>query len=111
MSKKVTVILRKPPHGSLFSPEGLRVAVAVSASDTTVVSLGDGVYTFLKNVDMALYQRHINFLKDSDTRILVDKHSLEERGLKKEDLIEDVEVVEHNEVLKALSEADATITF
>ena len=117
MSKKIVVILRKPPHGSLFPAEGLRVAVAVSTSDTTVVSIGDSVYAFLKEADMALYKRHLDFLsrpmleEAKPLLVHIDKDSLLERGLTQEDLVEGVTVREHGEILKIIGDADVTLTF
>ncbi len=117
MSKKIAVILRKPPHGSLFPAEGLRVAVAVSTSDTTVVSLGDSVYAFLKETDMTLYKRHLEFLsrpmleEAKPLLVHIDKTALLERGLTEEDLIDGVIVKERDEILKIIAEADVTLTF
>jgi len=112
MLEKIVVILRKPPHGSMFAAEGLRAAVAVSARlETTVVSIEDSVYSFLKNADATIYQKHLDFLKEIEIPIFVDEDSLRERGLTKEDLLDAVEVKEHGEILNILSEADATVTF
>lgn len=112
MFEKIVVILRKPPHGSMFVAEGLRAAVAVSARlETTVVSIEDSVYAFLKNVDATIYKKHLDFLKETEIPIFVDKDSLGERGLTKEDLLDAVEVKEHRKILDILSEADATVTF
>jgi len=117
MAKKIVVILKKPPHGSLFLAEGLRVAVAVSTLDTKVVVIGNGVYAFLKETDMTLYERHLDFLSRPMTEeaaplmVLIDKTSLLERGLNKEDLTEGVTVKEHGEILDIIAEADVTLTF
>jgi len=111
MSKKIVVILRKPPHGSLYPAEGLRVAVAVSASETKVVSIGDSVYAFLKEVDMTLYKHHLDFLRETEIPVLIDKDSLEKRGLTKKELVDAVTVKERNEILSTIAEADATLTF
>lgn len=117
MSKKIVVVLRKPPHGSLFPAEGLRVAVAVSTSDTTVVSIGDSVYAFLKETDMTLYKRHLDFLsrpmleEAKPLLVHIDKVSLLERGLNTEDLVEGVTVKERDEILSIIAKADATLTF
>ncbi|MFP3984743.1 MAG: DsrE family protein [Candidatus Bathyarchaeia archaeon] len=111
MSKKIVVILKKPPHGSLFPAEGLRVAVAVSASEAKVVSLGDSVYAFLKGTDMTLYKHHLDFLKETEIPILIDKDSLIEYGLTEDDLINNVKVEERNEILNMIADADAIITF
>ena len=111
MSKKIVVILKKPPHGSLFPAEGLRVAVAVSASEAKVVSIEDSTYAFLKKADMTLYKHHLDFLKEAEIPVLIDKDSLEERGLAEGDLVDGVTVKEHNEILNIIAEADATLTF
>jgi sulfur relay (sulfurtransferase) DsrF/TusC family protein len=111
MSKKIIVILRRPPHGSLYPAEGLRVAVAVSASETKVVSIGDSVYAFLKETDMTLYKHHLDFLKETEIPVLIDKDSLETRGLTQENLVDGVTVEEHSKILNTITEADATLTF
>ncbi len=111
MSKKIVVILRKPPHGSLYPAEGLRVAVAVSASETKVVSIEDSVYAFLKETDMTLYKHHLDFLKETEIPVFIDKDSLETRGLTPENLVDGVTVEEHSEILNTIAEADATLTF
>lgn len=111
MVEKIVIILRKPPHGSMFSAEGLRVAVAVGGHlETTVVSIEDSVYAFLKNVDATLYKKHLDFLKKCEIPIFVDEDSLRERGLTKDDLLDVVEVKEHREILNVMSEAGATVT-
>lgn len=111
MSKKIAIILRKPPHGSLFPAEGLRVAVAVSASETKVVSLGESVYTFLKEADMTLYKHHIDFLNETEIPIFIDKDALEKCGLAEGDLVDTVKVKEHSEILNIITDADATLAF
>jgi sulfur relay (sulfurtransferase) DsrF/TusC family protein len=111
MSKNIVVILRKPPHGSLYPAEGLRVAVAVSASETKVVSLEDSVYAFLKEADMTLYKHHLDFLKETEVPVFIDKDSLEERGLTAKDLVDAVMVKERSEILNTIAEADATLAF
>lgn len=111
MSKQIVVILRKPPHGSLFPAEGLRVAVAVSASETKVVSIEDSTYAFLKEGDMTLYKHHLDFLSEAEIPVLIDKKSLVERGLDEGDLVNGVTIKEHSEILDVIAKADATLTF
>jgi sulfur relay (sulfurtransferase) DsrF/TusC family protein len=111
MSKNIVVILRKPPHGSLYPAEGLRVAVAISASETNVVSIEDSVYAFLKEADMTLYKHHLDFLKETEVPVFIDKDSLEERGLMAKDLVDAVIVKERSEILSTIAEADATLAF
>jgi len=111
MSKNIVVILRKPPHGSLYPAEGLRVAVAISASETNVVSIEDSVYAFLKDADMTLYKHHLDFLKETEVPVFIDKDSLEERGLTAKDLVDAVIVKERSDILSTIAEADATLAF
>jgi sulfur relay (sulfurtransferase) DsrF/TusC family protein len=87
------------------------VAVAVSSSNAKVVSIGDGAYAFLKETDMSLYRHHLDFLKEAEIPVILDRASLEERGLTEKDLVEVVTVKEHGEILGIIAEADATLTF
>jgi len=110
--KEIVILLRQPPHGTLYPVEGLRMSVAVSADfDPITIAINDGVYTFIKDTDKAMYSMHIDFLKNIDLDIYVDKKSLDERGLTKEDLIEQVEVKEHGEILKMIENSTVTIPF
>lgn len=110
--KKLIILLREPPHGSLHPVEGLRMSVAVSSDyDPITIAIDEAVYTFLKGSDKTIYQMHIDFLKEIDLDLYVDKKSLEEHGLNEEDLIEQVEVKEHEEILKLISECDLLIPF
>ena len=110
--KEVVILLRQPPHGTLYPVEGLRMSVAVSADfDPITIAINDGVYTFLKDVDKTMYSMHIDFLKNIDLDIYVDKKSLNERGLTKDDLIEQVDVKEHGEILKMIENSTVTIPF
>jgi sulfur relay (sulfurtransferase) DsrF/TusC family protein len=111
LSKKIVIILRKPPHGSLYPAEGLRVAVAVSASDTKVVSIEDSTYAFLKGADMTLYKHHLDFLEEAEIPVLIDEESLDKRRLDKEDLIDDAMIEKHSEIMHIIASADATLTF
>ena len=110
--KTVVILLRQPPHGTLYPVEGLRMSVAVSADfDPITIAINDGVYTFLKDTDKTMYSMHIEFSKNIDLDIYVDKKSLDERGLTKDDLVDDVEVKEHGDILKLIENSTVTIPF
>ena len=110
--KNVVILLRQPPHGTLYPVEGLRMTVAVSGDfEPITIAINDGVYTFLKDVDKTMYSMHIDFIKNIDLDIFVDKRSLDERGLTKEDLIDKVDVKEHGEILKMIADSTVTIPF
>ena len=110
--KNVVILLRQPPHGTLYPVEGLRMTVAVSADfEPITIAINDAVYTFIKDVDKTMYSMHIDFIKDIDLDIFVDKKSLDERGITKDDLIDKVEVKEHHEILKMIADSTVTIPF
>jgi len=110
--KNVVILLRQPPHGTLYPVEGLRMSVAVSADfDPITVVINDAVFAFNKDVDKTMYSMHIEFLKNIGLDIFVDKKSLDERGLTKSDLIDLVEVKEHQEILSMLADSTVTIPF
>ncbi|QEE18118.1 DsrE family protein [Promethearchaeum syntrophicum] len=110
--KNVVILLRQPPHGTLYPVEGLRMAVAVSADfDPITIAINDAVYTFTKDVDKTMYLVHMNFLKSIDLDIFVDKKSIDERGLVKEDLVDHVKIVDHCDIVKMIAESSVTIPF
>ncbi len=110
--KNVIILLRQPPHGTFYSVEGLRMTVAFSADfDPVTIAINDAVYAFIKDVDKTMYDMHIEFIKSIDLDIFVDKKSLDERGLTEDDLISQVEVKEHGEILKMIADSTLTIPF
>ncbi len=110
--KNVVILLRQPPHGTLYPVEGLRMTVAVSADfDPITVVIKEAVYAFIKDVDKTMYSMHIDFIKNIGLDIFVDKKSLDELGLTKDDLIDKVEVKEHHEILKMIADSTVTIPF
>ncbi len=110
--KKPVILLRQPPHGTLYPVEGLRMAVALSADfDPTTIAINDAVFTFTKDVDKTMYSMHIDFLKGIDLDIFVDKRALDERGLTKDDLIDQVEIIAHCDIVRVIAESSVTIPF
>lgn len=110
--KNVVILLRQPPHGTLYPVEGLRMTVAVSADfDPITIAINDAVYAFIKDVDKTMYSMHIDFITNIGLDIFVDKKSLDERGLTKNDLMEKVEVKEHHEILEMIAKSTVTIPF
>lgn len=110
--KNVVILLKQPPHGTLYPVEGLRMSVAVCGDfEPITLVINDAVYAFIKDVDKTMYQPHIDFLTGIDLEIIVDKKSLEARDLSKDDLVDQVIVKEHDEILKILAKCDVTIPF
>ena len=111
--KKVAVIIRKPPHGKYLSSEGLRVATALTLYDMEifVIAIDDGIYTFLKNVDITTYKEHIDYLLESEIKIMLDENDTSERKISKDDVLEGISIVPHDEIMKRFSQCDVTLVF
>ncbi|MGQ4891564.1 MAG: DsrE family protein [Candidatus Njordarchaeia archaeon] len=111
--KKVAVIIRSPPHGKYLSSEGLRIATALTLLDLdiSVIAIEDGVYNFLKDVDMSTYKNHLDYLFESGIKIILDEDSMTERGLTKADIIENATMVPHGEIVKTVSQCFTTLIF
>ena len=93
--KKVMLVNRKAPHGSVYALESLEVALITAAFDQEVslAFLDDGVYQLLKDQDTVELGRK-NFsatykaLGDYEiNKLYVEKESLEARGLTIDDLM------------------------
>ena len=51
--KKIMFLMRKAPHGSIYSYEGLETVLIVAAydQDVTMAFIGDGVFALVKDQD------------------------------------------------------------
>jgi sulfur relay (sulfurtransferase) DsrF/TusC family protein len=113
--KHVAVLLTHAPYGNIYYTEGLRAVVGLTSGidehTVDVIYVGDGVYFTLKGVDRTDSARYIGSLDKGGYRLRVEQESLAERGIKKEELSEDVEVISRSQVVALLSKADHTVGF
>ena len=99
-AKKIMFVLQRAPHGSIYPYEGLEFVLITAAyeQDLSLVFVGDGVYNLKKDQDTTEigikgFVKTYRTLGDYDVeKVYVDKSSMEERGLKPEDLIIDVQM-------------------
>jgi tRNA 2-thiouridine synthesizing protein C len=104
--KKILFVLRKPPHSGAYSQEMLDVIMTVAAFDqeVSVLLLDNAVFQIKKHQNPARLG-----LKDTEAMfkalpiynvqsLYVEKESLQERGLEKDDLDEAVSEIPRNEV-------------
>ncbi len=119
MTKDILIVIRRGPYGGFQAAEGLRHANgAISLGFRPIVVLvDDGVYltktgqnpgqspwlalggTLEEIIARGLYEK-----KDAPAEFYVEKESLEKRGLRLEDLVEDLEPIDQ----KGLSELMGT---
>jgi len=96
VKKKFMFINRKAPYGTIYALEALEVVLISAAfeQDVSLAFLDDGVYQLLKGqnttgIGMKNFSPTYRALGDyAVKKVYVEKESLEERGLKAEDLME-----------------------
>jgi len=127
--KKFMYVNRKAPYGTIYALEVLE-AVLISAAfeqHACIVFIDDGVYQIKKGQDTTAVNMK-NFSKtygiiemekeDADEdedmdmvwRIIVEKESMEARGLTAEDFVVDVEVIASDELAQIMSEQEVVIS-
>jgi tRNA 2-thiouridine synthesizing protein C len=115
----VAVLMRKAPYGSVYAAEGFRtiMGIAVFEMDISVVFVDDGVYTLVKGqdpskLDMKPLGDGFPMLTEFDVhRFCVHDESLRERGLTRENLVMDVEIVNSEQIAQILEQAGKVVPF
>ncbi|MGK7345568.1 MAG: sulfurtransferase complex subunit TusC [Candidatus Nitrospinota bacterium M3_3B_026] len=117
--KKIMFVMRKAPHGTIYSYEGLETVLIMAAyeQDLSMAFVGDGVFALVKGQDteelgVKGFIKTYNVLEDYGVEnIYVDRQSLEERGLSEDDLAIPVQVASAEEIAKVMEEQHATIPY
>jgi tRNA 2-thiouridine synthesizing protein C len=117
--KKFLFLMRKAPHGSIYPQEGLEVILIMAAYDQTisVFFVDDGVFCLKKGQETSGIR-----VKDFSAtfkvlgsygveHLYVDKTSIEERGLKEDDLLTGVEVVSSEQASDFMAGQDVILPF
>ena len=116
--ERVIVIFRKGPYGQINSLEGVRVAQGLLVLDveTDAVFIDDGVFNLIDKQNPEGIGHHsvmgaLEALHRYDVPIFAIDSSLEERGIKAEDIDPklEVKIITIEELSDLLVEADATI--
>jgi len=76
-----------------------------------LIWMGDGVYAALKGADRSLTSKFYEVFPDMDIKLYVEEESLEERGLGKEDIIPEANVISRDKIPELVLEAQASIVF
>jgi sulfur relay (sulfurtransferase) DsrF/TusC family protein len=114
--KSIVIIISKAPYGHETVHGGLYTAIAClnEAARVIVVLINDGVYSALKgqHPERALGYPSIEDLLYAlfpDGKVVVDASSLRERGIRREELVETVEVISEDRLLNMILEAGEVI--
>jgi len=132
--KKFMYINRKAPYGTVYALEALEVVLIAAAfdQDVSMVFCDDGVYQIVKGqhtkfIDVKNFSPTYRALEGYDVenfsptyralegydveKLYVSKESMEERGLTKEDLLIDVEIVENATMADLMEDQDVVLSF
>ncbi len=84
----ITIIIRKPPYGSLNTEEAIRLAVGCTIGDHSInlIFLGDGIYTLLLNQEPDLIKqkdvfKDFELLRMTNAGFYVYEKDLKERKI------------------------------
>lgn len=117
MEYKIMNVLRRAPHGSIYTYEALEMILVMGAfeQDISVVFIDDGIFSILKDqetdeIGIKGFAKTFRALDGYDIeKLYVDKQSLEDRGLTTDDLIVDVEVLSSEKIGEMMKEQHVVI--
>ncbi len=117
--KKVAVLMRKAPYGSVYTAEGFRsvMGIGIFEMDVALVFVDDGVYALVKGQNpeklemQALGEGFPTLPEFGVNKFYVHQPSLEARGLSVDDLVMDVQWVDDAALAELLAERGAVLPF
>jgi len=117
--KKFLYINRKAPYGTIYALESLEVVLIAAAfdQDVSLAFLDDGVYQVIKGqqtrtIDVKNFSPTYRALEGYDIeKLYVEKESMEARGLKEEDFIVPVKVINAQEMADLMQSQDVILSF
>lgn len=114
----ISIILRRPPYGTVDTSEAVRHALGGITEDMAVklILVDGGVNTAKKgqHTDSTEYlnmESGIIDCIDMGAEVYVDKMSMEEERLKSNDIVEGVKILNSSEIADIISNSDTTMIF
>lgn len=120
IQKKMMFIMRRAPHGSIYSYEGLEVVLITAAydQDISMTFIDDGVFALKKGqntdgIGIKGFMKTYFALDDYDVqKLYVSEESLSDRGLKRDDLIDiNIQIMSQKEITNIMNEQDVLFPF
>ncbi len=109
--KTLLIVIRSPPHTTLDTYEGTRVAAGLIEHKLRILYTGDGVYAATKRVDNTLAGQFLSDLPDLGAEFYVDADAMAERGLGGADMLPVVKIADRTKMTALVSEAEASLSF
>ncbi len=118
-SKRFLCVNRRAPHGTIYALESLEVVLAATAFEqrVTVLFLDDGVFQLVKNqntdaLGVKNFSPTYKALEMYEVeRVVVERESLDRRGISEDDLIIPVEVLAEDEISELFESHDILLNF
>ncbi|HHT9119844.1 MAG TPA: DsrE family protein [Candidatus Hypogeohydataceae bacterium YC41] len=111
---QIAILVHKSPFNTVRNSEGLRMAVGLTLEESnkvTIIFVKDGVYLIgnvaPERIQSGIVKKHLDALRMLGHRLVAERESMEERGIKEPSLR--VDVLSRAEVIKLLSEANRVI--
>lgn len=110
---------RKAPYGTIYALESLEVVLITATfdQDVSLVFIDDGVYQLLKgqqtkDIGVKNFSPSYRALEGYDIeKLYVDRASMELRGLREEDLLVPVRVLDNREMGELMEQQDVILNF
>lgn len=117
--KKFMFVNRKAPYGTIYALEGLEVVLISAAfnQDVSLAFLDDGVYELLKGqqtkaLEVKNFSPTYRALEGYDIeKLYVERESLAARGIREDQLLVPVRVVDAKEMAALMEQQDVIIGF
>ncbi len=117
--KKFMFVNRKAPYGTIYALEGLEVVLISAAfdQDVSLAFLDDGVYQLIKGqqtkgLEVKNFSPTYRALEGYDIeKLYVEREALEARGLREDQLLVPVQVVNAEEMAQLMEQQDVIIGF
>lgn len=114
----ISIILRRPPYGSVDAPEAIRHALGGITEDMSVklILVDGGINAAKKGHDISdteylSIESGIRDCIDMGVDVYADKTSLRDEHLEGDDIIEGVIVANSSEIAEIIKESDTTMIF
>lgn len=114
----ISIILRRPPYGSIDAAEAIRHALGGITEDMSVklIVVDSGVQAVRKRQDISnteylSIEEGIKDCIDMGAAVYVDKSSIREEHLEAEDMIEGIIIINSSGIAEIIGESDTTMIF
>ena len=117
MTKKVFISILRPPVGTSYYIEGLRLALGILGGDEeheiTIAHIGKGVACALKGVDRSYAKDFMELLpKDGSGHLFyAERESLKEEGISESELDEGFGIASRDDLREKMMQADVVFSF